>query len=69
MQSFDLLKSAIAQSNGYSFLLIAISSMPFINKREATKRSEDRKINGKLTNGTNRRSRVWPVYFIDYHHL
>ena len=42
--------------------------MPFINKREATKRSEDRKINDKITNGTNRRSRVWPVYFI-YHHL
>ena len=42
--------------------------MPFINKREATKRSKDRKINGKLTNGTNRRSRVWPVYFI-YHLL
>ena len=41
--------------------------MPFINKREATKRPKDRKINGKLTNGTNRRSRVWPVYFI-YHH-
>ena len=40
--------------------------MPFINNREATKRSEDRKINGKLTNDTNRRSRVWAVYFI-YH--
>ena len=38
--------------------------MPFINKSEATKRSKDRKINGKCTNDTNRRSRVWPVYFI-----
>ena len=38
--------------------------MPFINKSEATKRSKDRKINGKCTNGTNRRSRVWPIYFI-----
>ena len=28
------------------------------------KRLKDRKINGKCTNGTNRRSRVWPVYFI-----
>ena len=27
---------------------------------------KDRKINGKFTNATNRRSRVWPVYFI-YH--
>ena len=38
--------------------------MPFINKSEATKRSKDRKIFGKCTNGTNRRSRVWPVCFI-----
>ena len=37
--------------------------MPFINSSEATKRSKDRKINGKCTNSTNRRSRVWPVYF------
>ena len=27
-------------------------------------RQKDRKINGKFTNATNRRSRVWPVYFI-----
>ena len=27
---------------------------------------KDRKINGKCTNATNRRSRIWPVYFI-YH--
>ena len=38
--------------------------MPVINKSEATKRSKDRKIYGKCTNGTNRRSRVWPVCFI-----
>ena len=38
--------------------------MPFINKSEATKRSKDRQIYGKCTNGTNRRSRVWPVCFI-----
>ena len=31
---------------------------PFINKSEATKRSRDRKENGKWTNVTNRRSRV-----------
>ena len=32
--------------------------MPFINKSESTKRSRDRKENGKCTNATNRRSRV-----------
>ena len=32
--------------------------MPFINKSEATKRSGDRKENGKCTNATNCRSRV-----------
>ena len=31
------------------------------------KRSKDRKIYGKCTNGTNRRSRVWPVCFIYVH--
>ena len=51
-------------SNGYSFLLITQHEMPFINKSEVTKRPKDRKINGKCTNGTNRRSRVWPVCFI-----
>ena len=55
------LKFALAQSNGSSFLLITQYEMPFINKSEATKRSKDRKINGKCANGTNRRSRVWPV--------
>ena len=39
--------------------------MPFINKSEATKRSKDRQIYGKCTNGTNSRSRVWPVCFIN----
>ena len=32
--------------------------MPFLNKSEATKRSRDRKENGKCINATNRRSRV-----------
>ena len=32
--------------------------MPFLSKSEATKRSRDRKENGKCTNATNRRSRV-----------
>ena len=32
--------------------------MPFLNKSEATKRSRDRKENGKSTNATNCRSRV-----------
>ena len=43
---------------------IRISLDKPINKSEATKRSKDRKIYGKCTNGTNRRSRVWPVCFI-----
>ena len=64
MQTYDLLKFALARSNGSSFLLITQYEMPFINKSEATKRSKDRKINGKYTNGTNPRSRVWPVRFI-----
>ena len=65
MQTYDLLKFALARSNGSSFLLITQYEMPFINKSEATKRSKDRKIYGKCTiNGTNRRSRVWPVCFI-----
>ena len=49
------------------FLRITQYNMPFIDKSAATKRSQDRKINGKCTNATNRRSRVWPVYLI-YHH-
>ena len=68
MQTYDLLKFALARSNGSSFLLKTQYEMPFINKSEATKWSKDRKINGKCTNGTSRRSRVWPVYFI-YHRL
>ena len=64
MQTYDLLKFALARSNGSSFLFKTQHEMPFINKSEATERSKDRKINGKCTNGTNRRSRVWPVYFI-----
>ena len=64
MQTYDLLKFALTRSNGCSFLLITQYQMPFINKSEATKRSKDQKIYGKCTNGTNRRSRVWPVYFL-----
>ena len=64
MQTYDLLKFTLARSNGSSFLLTTQYEMPFLNKSEATKRSKDRKIYGKCTNGTNRRSRVWPVFFI-----
>ena len=64
IQTYDLLKCALARSNGSSFLLITHYEMPFINKSEATKGSKDRKINGKCANGTNRRSRVWPICFI-----
>ena len=66
MQTYDLLKFALAKSNGSSLLLITQYEMPFINKSEATKRSKERKMYGKCTiNGTNRRSRVWPVcYFL-----
>ena len=49
MQNYDLLKFAVSRSNGSSFLLITQCEMPFINKSEATKRSNDRKINGKCT--------------------
>ena len=61
IQTYDLLKFALARSNGSSFLLITHYEMPFINKSEATKGSKDRKINGKCANDTNRRRRVWPV--------
>ena len=64
MQTYDLLKFALARSNGSSFLFKTQYEMPFINKSEATESSKDQKINGKCTNGTNRRGRVWPVYFI-----
>ena len=37
-QTYDLLKFALARPNGSSFLLITQYEMPFINKREATKR-------------------------------
>ena len=43
MQTYDLLKFALARSNGSSFLLITQYEMPFINKSEATKRSKDPK--------------------------
>ena len=66
MQTYDLLKFALARSNGSSFLIITQYEMPFINKCEAAKRPKCRKINGKCTNDTHRRSSVWPVYFI-YH--
>ena len=42
-QAYDLLKFALARSNGSSFLLITQYEMPFINKSEATKRSKDPK--------------------------
>ena len=47
-------------------LITQYETRPFIttiDKSEATKRSTDRKIYGKFTNGTKRRSRVWPVCF------
>ena len=47
MQTYDLLKFALERSNGSSFLLITHYEMPLINKSEATKRSKDRKTNGK----------------------
>ena len=34
MQTYDLLKFALARSNGSSFLLITQYEMPFINKSE-----------------------------------
>ena len=38
MQTYGLLKFALARSNGSSFLLITQYEMPFINKSEATKK-------------------------------
>ena len=38
MQTYDLLKFALARSNGSSFLLITQYEMPIINKSEATKK-------------------------------
>ena len=38
MQTYDLLKFALARSNGSSFLLITQYEMRFINKREVTKK-------------------------------
>ena len=40
MQIYDLLKCALARSNGSSFLLITQYEMPFINKSEGTKKVE-----------------------------
>ena len=40
MQTYDLLKFALARSNGSSFLLITQYEMPFINKSEAKKKVE-----------------------------
>ena len=42
----------------FYFLFITQNEVPFINKSEATKRSRDRKENGKCSNATNCRSRV-----------
>ena len=64
MQTYNLLKFALARSNVSSFLLITQYEMPFINKSKAAKRPKDRKIKDKCTNGTSRRSRVWAVCFI-----
>ena len=38
MQTYDLLKFALARSNGSSFLIITQYEMPFINKSEVTKK-------------------------------
>ena len=40
MQTYDLLKFALARSNGSSFLHITQYEMPFINTSEATKKVE-----------------------------
>ena len=59
MQTYDLLNFAIARSNGsIKLFLITQYRVSFINKSEATKRSRDRKENGKCSNATNRRSHV-----------
>ena len=50
MQTYDPLKFALARSNASTFLLITQYEMPFINKKEASKSSKDRKLNGKCTN-------------------
>ena len=42
MQTYDLLKFALARSNGSSFLLITQYEMPFINK-STVKRQKGRK--------------------------
>ena len=52
MQTYDLLKSALARSNGSGFLLTTQYEMPFMNKSEVTKRPKYRKINGKCKNYT-----------------
>ena len=52
MQTYDLLKFAIARSNGSTllkFLLITKHEVPFINTNEATKRSSDPTENGECT--------------------
>ena len=48
MQTYDLLKFALARSNGSSFLLITQYEMPFINKSEK-KRSERSEKKGRKT--------------------
>ena len=58
MHSCDLLKICQSTIWRLQFLFITQHEAPFINKSEATKRSRDRKENGKWTNVTNRRSRV-----------
>ena len=40
MQTYGLLKFALARSNGSNFLLITQYEMPFTNKSEATKKVE-----------------------------
>ena len=69
--SFRLLTSknlpwhGLNSSTLLKILLITQHEVPFINTREATKRSSNRTENGKCTDVTNRRSRVGlstPIY-------
>ena len=58
MQTYDLLKLALARSDGSSFLLITQYEMPFVNKSEARKKKKKKK------RQMHKWSHVWPVYFI-----
>ena len=56
-QTYDLLKFAIARSNGSNFSLQHNTKCPSLTTVKRQKRSGDRQENGKCTNATNRRSR------------